>query len=205
MKKLLIKICYSVFLGFVVSCSDSPNNSKPDATDSEKPVSQESGTKGELSQNPTADKKTLIAPVYYKTAFDMASAYQKEFNPNGDRGDYVWTDLASLKTMVEAFEANNDTLVRIYFGIDKRAICGVPRKNLTVFFEGAKSNESCQLDKCYECKMNENTDTTNFKPYDVAQPCPPPPCGGFSRYYIYTAGQVRVPRTSRFDPNNPTK
>lgn len=143
---------------------------------------------GNVSAN--VSKNVMLQEFDYHDAIRMARTYHSEIDPDGKYGKFLWTDLASMKTMLETFESRDQNYVRIYFGIGEDDLCtdltGKGRKYLTVFFEGAKLKQGmapCNPKECKECFLEEDEKVVSVKPWDVAQPCPPPKCQGFSRYY----------------------
>lgn len=153
-------------------------------------------------QPKNGEKKILVAPIEYDSAHRLTKTYYEQIDRSTNLGKFVWTDIASLRAMLDKFDSIGQDHVRIYFGIKEDSLCSQatndprPRKRkfLTVFFEGARrpaGSGPCTTPLCDECLLDEDSEKT-LKPFDILHPCPPPPCRGYSRYYKYGTDPNRL-------------
>lgn len=191
-----ISICFSVF---VCSCGSSERGGESSGEIS----SRDAGGSTEAAG---LTIPSIIKEIPYLQAFEMSRTFSGETIEGDKMNKLVWTDIQSMKEMLQKMEEEqNQTHVRVYFGIKEDEVCldqtHQRRRYLTVFFEGARYNgQGCEPNVCEPCELNEDERVVTIKPYDIMQPCPPPHCNGFSRYFEFNksgAGGVTKPVTIR--------
>jgi len=180
MKNLLVKIWYSVLLSCFFMACQSPEPVKEPVDSTAAPG---------VAQKFDLDKfnSIKVVPIEEYDAFVMARDYRAKVNKSGKWGDYVRSDIPSMIKMLLKMDSAGQTHVKMYFGVSTKKDCyGKEFDNLTLFFEGAKVEGDCiESRNCDSCTLNESQSMRGLKPYNIVHPCPPPPCSGYSRYYIY--------------------
>lgn len=120
--------------------------------------------------------------ITQQKAKQMVELYSQKLNYNDKLTHYVSKDIEELEKMLAYFKCHGKTHVKFYFGMepfDSSSNRTVDR--LTIFMEGAKE---CANPAPGDVNCLDDADSTDeIKPFDIAQPCPPPKCAGRSRYY----------------------
>lgn len=197
MNKFLSKILFTpALLIFFSGCQT--KEPEKETVDTQKTVEESS------SANWKKFESIKVEPIEAYDALIMAKNYSKEINSRGKWGDYVRSDIPSMINMLLQMDKKGQTHVKIYFGVSEKKDCSNKVvKNLTLFFEGATVEGECLKDSCKTCTLNESPNVSTYKPYNVVHPCPPPPCGGYSRYYDYSKTEDLKIREKLPDSPNP--
>lgn len=171
---------YLVLLVFINSCQ--PKDTKKESSGNNEAF------EGSTSSDWNKFENINVDPIEVREAYLMAKNYKAKIDTNNKWGDYVRSDIPSMIAMLKKMDSAGKTHVKMYFGVSTKKDCnGRYVDNLTLFFEGGKAIGDCKESKdCDSCTLNEDHYLEGLKPYNIVHPCPPPPCSGYSRYYIYT-------------------